>query len=123
MTDQSWWADVKGAAAHWHELCDHAAHVAALARHANPDKMPVTDDYASALAELHQSVEGRALHQIHDATIRFSNTFDLSGDPADTIKSREAGGNEIALMGAVSLLDGARHDLDNALTRLPTFDD
>jgi hypothetical protein len=123
MSDQSWWADMKGAAAHWHELCDHADRVAGWARSADPAKMPVTDDYADALAELDRSLVDRALHEVYDATVRFSKTFDLSGDLAETVKRCESGGSEIALMGAVSLLDGARHDLDKALERLPTFDD
>lgn len=116
------WADIKGAAAHWHELCDKAATVAALARDADPTKLPVTNDYNAALTELHHALEDRALHEVDHATQRYLQAFTI-GDNLMAIINSGAGENEIALLGATLMLAGTRHELGQALNRLPTFED
>lgn len=118
----SFWADMKAAAAHWHDLIDQAANVAELARVADPTKMPVTDDYAGALAELNHSLVDRALHQVYDATQRYQQAFNISGSLLDVIKGG-AGKNEAALLGALITLAASRHELDQALAQLPAFED
>ncbi|MEU1883521.1 hypothetical protein ABZ470_39960 [Streptosporangium sp. NPDC020072] len=117
MTDHSWMdSELKGAAAAWHNLCDHAAQCAEIARDVDPAKLPVTDDYLDAREQLYAAVETRILHEVDDATERFQAAF-ISVVPSAALRSG-AGANEVALFGAVMALRGARHHLGEALAQL-----
>ncbi|WP_345486013.1 hypothetical protein, partial [Planotetraspora phitsanulokensis] len=117
MRDPSKDPTIKGAAAAWHDLCDHAANCADLASSADPAKLPVTDDYAGALAELDHAAQTGILHLVDDATKRFSATFDLTTGMKNLIAGG-AGENELALLGAVLMLRGSMQNVQDAIDQL-----
>lgn len=130
-------AELRGAAAHWHNLIDLASAVVAVCTAdeedpaADPAKVPhATGDAVAALEALRVAVTGPdavangiALHEVDEAARRVSAALpiDLDSLIPDLLAS---GGrsSEIALMGAVMMMNGGLRDLDDALARLGQLD-
>lgn len=107
---------IKGAAAAWHNLFDHAANCDRFAEHADPARMTVTDDYPAARQQLHTALEGRALHEVHEAAQRFQAA--VTTTPLDQVIASGARENELQLMEAVLMLRSSMTHLDDALSQL-----
>jgi len=107
---------LKGAAAAWHNLFDHAANCDALAEHADPARMTVADDYPAARQQLHDALEGRAFHEVHEAAQRFQAA--VTTPLLDQVIASGAGANEVQLMEAVLMLRASMDHLDGALSQL-----
>ncbi|MBO2461732.1 hypothetical protein [Actinomadura violacea] len=130
-------AELRGAAAHWHNLIDLASAVVAACTDgeegpaADPAKVPnATGDAVAAIEALRVVVTGPdavangiALHEVDEAARRVSAAFPIAIDNLiPDLLSSGGRSSEIALMGAVMMLNGALHDLDDALARLGRFD-
>jgi hypothetical protein len=131
------YADIKAAAAHWHHMIDACSAVAVACTDtdegpaADPAKVPgATEDAPAAIEELQRVVlgpdaksQGVILHEADDAARRVSAALPVR--LADMVLGLlDAGGGEpeLALMGAVMMLNGALHDLDEALQQIDPGD-
>jgi hypothetical protein len=98
-------------------LHDTAADCLNLTPHADPTKMPVTHDYASALHELRIAANSGNPTRLATATRRFSRSLQVAGGPAPIFL---AGGGEpeLRLTGAILNLRDAIRARDHAIAEL-----
>jgi hypothetical protein len=112
-------AEIRESAAAGDDLLERAILCARAAADADPDKMPVSDDYISVLNELDTVLASRPLivYQVRDAARRYAAAFTFP-EGAGALAASEAGTNEMALMGAVLLLREAIEAQDAAHAQL-----
>jgi hypothetical protein len=123
----------KSAAAAWHELCDAATAVARTCTDtdegpaADPTKLPgATPDAVSAMDQLRTVTLGRearergiALHEADEAARRVSAALPINlKTMVQGLFAMGGGEPELALTGALLMLNGALHGLDETLAQL-----